>query len=93
MKAIHQLIAYFQETGRLGAKDLRLLAEKGYWGEHTADDIRSLEHKIGQSFFMRVTGNASGSLWGTDVYTSDSDLGRIMVLDSGFPDAHERAHR
>ena len=79
MKAIHQLIAYFQETGRVTPAQLRRLVEKGYWAEHTAADIRTLERKIGQSFFFQVTGDTAGPLWGTDTYTSDSNLGTACV--------------
>jgi DNA-directed RNA polymerase subunit RPC12/RpoP len=34
---------------------------------------------IGQTFLFRVTGATGGAVWGTDVYTSDSDLGTAAV--------------
>src|SRR5262245_55893608 len=67
VKVIEQLIAYFEERGKLTPKQLRQLVEKGYWGQYTAADLRSLEDKIGQSFFFQVTGEENGPLWGTDV--------------------------
>jgi hypothetical protein len=79
MKAIHQLISYFEERGRLNAWQLDELVAKGYWGQYTSADLRSLEHKIGQSYFFQATGNTDGPLWGTDVYTSDSNLGTACV--------------
>jgi hypothetical protein len=79
MKAIHQLISYFEERGRLNARQLDELVAKGYWGQYTAADLRSLEHKVGQSYFFQATGSADGPLWGTDVYTSDSNLGTACV--------------
>lgn len=32
-------------------------------------------NRVGQSYLTEVTGSSSGSLWGSDVYTDDSDLG------------------
>jgi hypothetical protein len=75
MKAIHQLISYFEERGKLSRRQIEDLVAKGYWGHYTAADLRSLEQKIGQSFFFQATGSSTGPLWGTDTYTSDSDLG------------------
>jgi hypothetical protein len=79
MKAIHQLIGYFEGRGLLTHKQIKALVAKGYWSRHTASDIRSLESKIGLSFSVEATGNLRGPLWGTDIYTSDSDLGSAAV--------------
>src|SRR5262245_2780157 len=79
MKVIQQLIAYLEERGKLNPEQIVQLVEKGYWGHYTAADLRSLASKIGQSFFFQVTGEASGPLWGTDIYTSDSSLGITCV--------------
>jgi len=35
--------------------------------------------QIGKSFFFHVTGAAAGSLWGTDIYTTDSTLAAAAV--------------
>jgi hypothetical protein len=79
MKAIHQLIGYFESRGKLTRQQLKDLIAKGYWGQFTANDIRSLESKIGQSFSIEATGSLRGPLWGTDIYTSDSDVGSAAV--------------
>jgi hypothetical protein len=79
MKAIHQLIGYFEGRGKLTRKQIKDLVAKGYWTKYTASDIRSLESKIGQTFVFEATGNLRGPLWGTDIYTSDSDLGAACV--------------
>lgn len=79
MKAIQQLISYFEERGRLSPAQVEQLVAKGYWGEYTPADLRSLEQRIGQSFIFQATGNDRGPLWGTDVYTSDSNLGTACV--------------
>src|SRR5205085_984087 len=79
MKVIQQLVSYFEERGKLKQRQVEELVEKGYWQQYTPADLRSLESKIGQSFFFQVTGEVNGSLWGTDIYTSDSSLGKACV--------------
>lgn len=79
MKAIQQLISYFDERGRLAPAQVEQLVAKGYWGEYTAAELRSLENRIDQTFIFQATGNDRGPLWGTDVYTSDSNLGTACV--------------
>jgi hypothetical protein len=79
MKTIQQLIGYFEGRGKLSRKQLQQLVAKGYWGQYTGGDLRSLEGNLGQSYFFPVTGETRGPLWGTDVYTSDSNLGTACV--------------
>ena len=79
MKVIHQLIAYLEERGRLTPRQIEQLVAKGYVGTATVANLRSLESKIGQSFFFQVTGAVNGQLWGTNIYTSDSSLGTACV--------------
>jgi len=79
MKAIQQLIAYFEERGRLTRSQIEQLIERGYWGQYTPGELRSVESQVGQSFLSQVAGDTMGPLWGTDVYTSDSNLGTACV--------------
>jgi hypothetical protein len=79
MKAIHQLILYFEERNQLSKRQLDELLAKGFKVQYTSADLRSLEKKIGQSFFFQTTGSNTGPLWGTDTYTSDSELGTACV--------------
>jgi hypothetical protein len=79
MRVIHQLISYFHERERFTEAQLEEFVKKGFWGLYNADDLYSLEKKIGESFFFQVTGETHGPLWGTDVYTSDSSLGAACV--------------
>jgi hypothetical protein len=58
---------------------LSKLTDKGYWGLMEPGDLRTIERKVGQSFPFKVEGNDLGPLWGTDVYTSDSNLGTACV--------------
>jgi len=37
------------------------------------------QNEIGKTFTFRVTGNAAGSAWGTDVYTTDTTLAAAAV--------------
>jgi hypothetical protein len=79
MKVIQQLIAHLHERGRLTQAQLRTFAERGYWGQYTDGDLRTLERNVGQSYYFQATGNTHGPLWGTGVYTSDSNLGTACV--------------
>ena len=49
--------------------------------------LRAKPEQIGQAFLYEVTGNLTGSVWGTEVYTSDSHLATAAVhagiLDPG----------
>lgn len=79
MKVIQQLIAHFEQKGRLTRRHLEQFVARGYWGHYTSDDLRSLEHQVGDSFFFEATGDTFGPLWGVDTYTSDSNLGAACV--------------
>jgi hypothetical protein len=79
MKVVQELIGYFAERGKLTRKQLKQFVAKGYWGQYTSADLRALERRLDENFFFQVTGETHGPLWGTDVYTSDSDLGTACV--------------
>lgn len=74
MKAIHQLITYFNAKGRINNTQLVELTKLGFWKRYSKGEIRRLESRINESFYMEATGSIHGSIWGTDVYTSDSSL-------------------
>src|SRR5262249_17459604 len=42
-------------------------------------NLKALEGQIGKTFAVRVTGALGGSLWGTDIYTTDSTLATAVV--------------
>src|SRR5262245_31963446 len=80
MKVIEQLISYFSERGELTPRQLQQLTLKGYWAQHDPSELRSLTDRVGETFFFKVTGDPhAGSVWGTDVYTSDSHLPTACV--------------
>jgi hypothetical protein len=41
--------------------------------------MHNLAGQIGKTFVYRVTGANNGAVWGTDVYTSDSDVATVAV--------------
>jgi LCCL domain len=41
--------------------------------------LTDYQGRVGESFYFRVTGANSGSLWGTDLYTTDSTLAMAAV--------------
>ncbi len=41
--------------------------------------LMSLRERVGETFYFEITGRTSGSLWGTEVYTCDSDLATAAV--------------
>jgi hypothetical protein len=79
LKAIHQLINYFSAKGRISSSQLEELGKLGFWQRYSKHDIRQLANKINESFYIEATGSTHGAVWGTDVYTSDSDLDCVCV--------------
>ena len=41
--------------------------------------LTNFQNQVGKSFFFEVTGNTTGPIWGTGVYTSDSRLATAVV--------------
>ena len=79
MKAIEQLINYFEARGRLNARQVEEFLARGYGSRYTGADLPSLEKQVGQSFYFQATGANNGRLWGTDVYTSVPHSGPITA--------------
>ena len=74
---------------QLKLSDIRDLRLPGATPELSEDDpknvlpdpgnMKSYEHEIGKSFAFRVTGNPSSFCFGTDTYTTDSNIGTAAV--------------
>ena len=47
--------------------------------ESPPDSLTRLQANIGKIYFFRVTGTLAGNVWGTDVYTTDSQLATAAV--------------
>lgn len=79
------------QFGQLQLKlaDIRELRSQAAPAEDAADDLKNVlpdpgnmknhEAEIGKNFTFRVTGNPSGSCYGTDVYTTDTSIATAAV--------------
>jgi hypothetical protein len=67
MKAIQELVAYFDRRGKLSRGEVRRLLERGHLASDAPQNMLELAQPVGSSYYFRVTGAGEGSLWGTDV--------------------------
>lgn len=79
MKVIQELVAYFDRRGKLPQRDIRRLLDQGYLAADAPVSMVELAPALGSTWYFRVTGQAEGSCWGTDVYTGDSMLAVAAV--------------
>ena len=88
MKVIHELVAHFDRRGRLTPAHLDRLLAQGMLADEAPRTM--LEHcaEVGQAWYFRVTGEAEGPLWGTDVYTGDSSVA-CAAMHAGLAKAGE----
>jgi hypothetical protein len=79
MKAVQELVAYFDRKGQLSPRQLKTLLEKNYVAADAPSGMHGLCGTIGATYYFRVTGQLEGTVWGTDVYTRDSNIGAAAV--------------
>jgi hypothetical protein len=79
MKAVQELVAYFDRKGQLSSRQLKTLLEKSYVASDAPAGMHGLCGSIGATYYFRVTGQLEGTVWGTDVYTRDSNIGAAAV--------------
>jgi hypothetical protein len=79
MKAVQELVAYFDRKGQLSSRQLKTLLEKNYVAADAPSGMHGLCGTIGATYYFRVTGQLEGTVWGTDVYTRDSNIGAAAV--------------
>lgn len=79
MKAVQELVAYFDRKGKLSPRQLKALLEKNYVAGDAPAGMHGLCGTIGATYYFRVTGQLEGTVWGTDVYTRDSNIGAAAV--------------
>ncbi len=79
MKAVQELVAYFDQRGKLSRKQLRNLLEQNFIASDAPPGMHGLCEKVGATYYFRITGLTEGQLWGTDIYTRDSTLGAAAV--------------
>ena len=90
MKVIQELVAYFERRGRLTRAQVRKLLDQGLLAADAPANMLNLCDPVGATYYFRVTGDAAGSLWGTDVYTGDSAIAAAAV-HAGIVKAGESA--
>jgi LCCL domain len=79
MKAIQELVAYFDRRGQLSHRQLKSLLETSRVASDAPSSLHGMCGTVGTTYYFRVTGQAEGTVWGTDVYTRDSALGVAAV--------------
>lgn len=79
MKAVQELVAYFDKRGKLSSRQLRKLLDQNYVASDPPGSMHGLCGTVGATFYFRVTGMLEGQVWGTDVYTRDSVIGAAAV--------------
>jgi hypothetical protein len=79
MKVVQELVNYFDRKGRLSPKQLRKLLEQGFLAADAPATMHGLCDTVGNSYYFRVIGQVDGGLWGSDVYTGDSQIGAAAV--------------
>jgi LCCL domain len=79
MKAVQELVSYFDRRGKLSARQIRKLLDGGFLAADAPINMIELGDDIGATFYFRVCGSADGPVWGTDTYAGDSALATAAV--------------
>jgi LCCL domain len=79
MKAVQELVSYFDRRGKLSGKQIRKLLDGGFLAADAPINMVELGDDIGATFYFRVVGSADGPIWGTDIYAGDSALATAAV--------------
>lgn len=61
----------FNSSGKIKDNPKNVLPDPG--------TLQGYQNQIGQTFYFKVTGGVNGSVWGTDMYTTDSTLAAAAV--------------
>ncbi len=90
MKVMQELVAYFDRKGALSPRQIRSLLDQGLLASDAPPNMLGLAEDVGTTYYFRVTGEASGPLWGTGVYTGDSALA-VAAVHAGLVEPGEAA--
>jgi len=90
MKVVQELVAYFDRRGRLTKAQIRRLLDQGLLAADAPPTMIDLCDPVGATYYFRVTGEAAGPLWGTDVYTGDSAVA-VAAVHAGLVKAGDSA--
>lgn len=88
MKVVQELVAYFDQRGKLSRRQLKKLLEQNFIASDAPANMHGLCENVGATYYFRVTGITEGQLWGTDIYSGDSTIGAAAV-HAGLLDAGE----
>jgi len=90
MRAVQELVAYFDRRGALSRRQLRKLLDQGFLAAEAPTSMIDLCDTIGASYYFRVRGADTGPLWGTNIYTGDSHLS-VAAVHAGLLKVGETA--
>ena len=90
MKVIQELVAYFDRAGRLDKAAIGKLLDQGFLAADAPPTMKGLCETIGATYYFRVKGGAAGTIWGTDVYTGDSQIA-LVAIHAGLVKADHEA--
>ena len=90
MKAVQELVAYFDRRGQLSRRQLKRLLDQNFVASDAPGGMHGLCGTVGATYYFRVTGATEGTVWGTDVYTRDSSLG-VAAVHAGLLKSGETA--
>lgn len=79
MKAVQELVAYFDRRGKLSRRQLRRLLEQNHVAGEAPASMHGLCEVVGATYYFRVIGVTEGQLWGTDIYSGDFNIGAAAV--------------
>lgn len=79
MKVVQELVAYFDQRGKLSRRQLKKLLEQNFVASDAPTNMHGLCESVGATYYFRVTGTTEGQLWGTDIYSGDSTIGAAAV--------------
>lgn len=79
MKVIQELVAHFERQHKLTPDEVKALLDQGLLAADAPARMQDLCETPGTTYYFRVTGEVSGSVWGTDIYTGDSLLSAAAV--------------
>ena len=79
MKVVQELVAYFDQRGKLSRRQLKTLLEQNFVASDAPTNMHGLCESVGATYYFRVTGTTEGQLWGTDLYGHDSTIGAAAV--------------
>jgi hypothetical protein len=79
MKVIQELVAYFERRRKLTPAQIDQLLRQGFLAADAPATLVGLCEEVGQTYYFRVHGENSGTVWGTDTYTGDSALAAAAV--------------